>query len=255
MYCLLQKGLASFALGMFIVGAATIDTVAQRRSTRTAQGTSQNIDAKKLREASKESADAARVFTQILSAPDGGIPKELLDKAEAVAVFPGVIRAAFIVGGRGGDGVVSRRTAGGWSAPAFFNLGGGSFGAQIGASKTDIVLLFMNEGGLKGLLEDKFEIGGEAGVAAGPVGRSASASTNLTADAAILSYAKSKGAYIGAALKGVVINPDNNLNEAIYSGKKAGDILGEGSMNMAMTSAPAGVRVFPQTLMRYSARR
>lgn len=252
---LLQRSLASFALGVFIVGVAATDTVAQRRGSRAAQGTAQRIDAKKLREASKESSDAARVFTQILGAPDGGIPKELLDRAQAVAVFPGVIRAAFIIGGRGGDGVISRRTAGGWSAPAFFKLGGGSIGPQIGASKTDIVLLFMNEGGLKGLLEDKFEIGGEAGVAAGPVGRSASASTNVTLDAAILSYAKSKGAYIGAALKGVVINPDNNLNEAIYGGMKARDVLGEGSMNMTMTSAPAGVRVFPQTLTRYSARR
>src|SRR5207245_10021391 len=110
------------------------------------------------------------------------IPQELLDKAEAIAVFPDVIKAAFIIGGKGGQGVVSRRTRNGWSAPAFFNVGGGSFGAQIGATKTDYVMLIMNENGLNGLLKDKFEIGGEVGVAAGPVGREAAASTNLRLD-------------------------------------------------------------------------
>ncbi|MCP9494393.1 MAG: lipid-binding SYLF domain-containing protein [Pyrinomonadaceae bacterium MAG19_C2-C3] len=212
------------------------------------------VDRKKLNEASNEARDAVKVLNQTLSAPDGGIPKELLDRAEAIAVFPGVLRAAFIIGGRGGDGVISRRTANGWSAPAFFNLGGGSFGAQIGASKTDFILLFMNDGALKGLLEDKFEIGGEIGVAAGPYGRQPGASTNLTLDAGILSYARQKGAYIGAALKGVVINPDNNLNEAIYAGKKANQILGAEGAAVAASSAPANVRVFPQALSRYSTR-
>lgn len=212
----------------------------------------ERIDRKRLNEAAKESRDAAKVFNEIMRAPDKAIPKELLDKAEAIAVFPGVLRAAFVFGGRGGDGVISRRVPGGWSAPAFFKLGGGSFGAQIGVSKTDYVLLFMNEGAVKGLLEDKFEIGGEAGVAAGPVGRAASASTNLTLDAGILSYSRQKGAYIGAALKGVVINPDNNLNESIY-GVKARDLL-TGPREMAQAQAPAQVRVFPQTLSRYSRR-
>jgi hypothetical protein len=102
----------------------------------------------------------------------------LVDKAQAIAVFPGVLKAAFIFGGREGKGVISRRTAQGWTTPAFFNLGGGSFGAQIGADKTDYVLLIMNDKGLNGLLGDKFQIGGEVGVAAGPVGREASAATD-----------------------------------------------------------------------------
>ncbi|MCA1628116.1 MAG: lipid-binding SYLF domain-containing protein [Acidobacteria bacterium] len=213
----------------------------------------QRTDQRRLNEAAKESRDATKVFNEIMRVPDKAIPKELLNKAEAIAVFPGVLRAAFVIGGRGGDGVISRRLPGGrWSAPAFFKLGGGSFGAQIGASKTDYVLLFMNEGAVKGLLEDKFEMGGEAGIAAGPVGRAASASTNLTLDAGILSYSRQKGAYIGAALKGVVINPDNNLNESIY-GVKASDIL-TGTRKMTMQEMPAGVRVFPQTLARYSSR-
>src|SRR2546426_11613541 len=106
---------------------------------------SQTKNAKKLAEASREAQKASDVFTEIMNVPDKAIPQNLLDKAEAIAVFPGVIKAGFIVGGRGGHGVISRRGPGGWSAPAFFNLGGGSVGLQIGASETDFVLLFMNQ--------------------------------------------------------------------------------------------------------------
>ena len=218
----------------------------QRTATRPAA----NPSPKQLKEASKKSADAARVFEQIMGTPERSIPKGLLDKAEAVAVFPGMIKAGFVVGGRGGSGIISRRVTGGWSAPAFFKLGGASVGLQIGAAKTDLVLLFMNEDALKGLLEDKLEIGGEASAAAGPVGRTASASTNLTLDAGILSYSRSKGLFAGLELKGGVINPDNNLNEALY-GLKARDVL-TGANKVKMADLPAGVIVFPNTLARYS---
>jgi SH3 domain-containing YSC84-like protein 1 len=204
----------------------------------------------RLQDATRHSADAAKVFTEIMNVREKAIPKELLDKAEAIAVFPGVLKAAFIFGGKGGQGVISRRTKNGWSAPAFFNLSGGSFGAQIGATKTDYVLLIMNEDGINGLLKDKFEIGGEVGVAAGPVGREAAASTNLRLDAGILSYSRSKGAFIGAALKGASITPDNDLNEAVYNDMKARDVLRGNSMTLAQM--PAGVRIFPRTLARYS---
>jgi lipid-binding SYLF domain-containing protein len=202
-------------------------------------------------DAARHSSEAAKTFTEIMNVKDKAIPKELLDTAEAIAVFPGVIKAAFLVGGRGGQGVISRRVKGGWSAPAFFNLGGGSFGAQIGAQKTDYVLLIMNPSGLDGLLKDKFELGGEVGIAAGPVGREAAASTNPRLDAGILSYSRSKGAFIGAALKGAVITPDNDLNEAIY-GKKADDLLKGPGITLAQM--PASVRIFPRTLVRYSIR-
>src|SRR6267142_6420192 len=182
---------------------------------------------KKVDEATRRSKDAAEVFNEIMGAADNAIPKELIDKAQAIAVFPGVLKAAFIVGGREGKGVISRRTAQGWTTPAFFNLGGGSFGAQIGADKTDYVLLIMNEHGLNGLLGDKFEIGGEVGVAAGPVGRTASAATDAQLKAQILTYSRSKGAFIGVALDGTVISPDNKLNEDFY-GMKASDVLNGG---------------------------
>jgi lipid-binding SYLF domain-containing protein len=235
-YSLRQRLIGTFSACLLLVISANL--AAAQKSSR-------------LQDASRHAQEAAEVFTQIMNVRERAIPKELLDKAEAIAVFPGVLKAAFIFGGKGGQGLISKRTAKGWSAPAFFNIGGGSFGAQIGASKTDYVLLIMNQEGLKGLLEDKFELGGEVGIAAGPVGREAAASTNTTLDAGILSYSRSKGAFIGAALKGAVISPDNHLNEAVYN-MKAGEVLTGNSMTL--TQMPAGVRIFPRTLSRYSVR-
>ena len=200
---------------------------------------------KKVSEATRRSRDAATVFNEIMRAPDNSIPKELVDKAQAIAVFPGVVKAAFIIGGTEGKGVISRRTAQGWSAPAFFNLGGGSFGAQLGANKTDYVLLIMNQDGLNGLLTDKFALGGEAGVAAGPVGRTASAATDAQLKAEILTYSRSKGLFAGVDLGGTAITPDNNLNDAVY-GAQAKDVL-----SGVARSSPAGVSIFPETLARY----
>jgi SH3 domain-containing YSC84-like protein 1 len=211
----------------------------------------QNKNNSRTKDAARHASDASETFTEIMNVKDKAIPQELLDTAEAIAVFPGVVKAAFLIGGRGGQGVISRRVKGGWTAPAFFNLGGGSFGPQIGAQKTDYILLIMNESGLNGLLKDKFELGGEAGIAAGPVGREAAASTNPRLDAGILSYSRSKGAFIGAALKGAVISPDNDLNEAIY-GKKAEELLK--SPPMQIGQMPTSVRIFPRTLVRYSIR-
>src|SRR5919106_3148204 len=229
---------ASFALVLVgLLLSTAIITPAQKKS--------------RTQDAARHASEAAQTFTEIMNVKEKAIPKELLDTSEAIAVFPGVIKAAFLIGGRGGQGVISRRVKGGWSAPAFFNLGGGSFGPQIGAQRTDYVLLIMNPSGLDGLLKDKFELGGEASVAAGPVGREAAASTNPRMDAGILSYSRSKGAFIGAALKGAVISPDNDLNEAIY-GKKADALLKGPPMTFAQM--PASVRIFPRTLVRYSIR-
>jgi lipid-binding SYLF domain-containing protein len=230
--------------------SASATATAQNERPRKVTTPSQTATPKQQKEAQKKAADAARVFDQIMDAPDHSVPKELLDKAEAVAVFPGVLKAGLVIGGRGGSGVISRRVTGGWSVPAYFKMGGASVGPQIGAAKIDVVLLFMNEDALKGLLEDKFEMGGEASAAAGPVGRSASATTNLTLDAGILSYSRSKGLFVGLELKGAVINPDNNLNEAVY-GIKARDIL-TGSQKINLAEVLSGIIVFPNTLARYS---
>src|SRR5947209_10547747 len=215
--------------------------------------TSRERSTKKARAAADQSAKAARVFEQIMGTREKSIPEDLLDRAEAVAVFPGVLKGGFIIGGRGGSGVISRRVVGGWSAPAFFDLGGGSIGLQIGVASTDYILLFMNENAVDSLLRDNFELGGEGSAAAGPVGRSASASTKVKLNAQILSYSRSKGAFAGLELKGVVIKPDNDDNTQVY-GMTARDIL-TGADKISMDKMPAGVRVFPQTLARYSKRK
>ena len=238
------RGTLFFSLSISVLCAMSSSARAQ---------TSRDRSNKKMRAAAEQSAKAARVFDQIMATREKSIPRDLLDRAEAVAVFPSVFKAGLIVGGRGGSGVISRRVAGGWSAPAFFDLGGGSIGLQIGAASTDYILLFMNEDAVESLLGDKFEIGGEGSAAAGPVGRSASASTDVRMNAKILSYSRSRGAFAGLELKGVVIKPDTEDNSQVY-GMSARDIL-TGANKISMAAMPEGVRVFPQTLARYSSSR
>src|SRR6187401_604930 len=197
-----------------------------------------------------QSEKAAKVFGEIMGTPDKGIPKDLLEKAECVAVFPSVLKAGFVVGGQGGRGVASCRTVNGWSAPAYFTLGGGSFGLQIGAESTDFVMLFMNTGGMNSLLSNDFTIGGDASADAGPVGRQAGASTDAKLNAQILSYSRSKGLFAGLELKGVVIKPDKDDMSDVYGADvKARQAL-EGNQSMA----PVSVRAFPLMLARYSTR-
>jgi lipid-binding SYLF domain-containing protein len=205
----------------------------------------------KIKDEAEQSNKAARVLREVMNTPDKAIPKTVLDGAECVAVFPSVIKAGFIVGGRGGRGVASCRTAQGWSAPAFFNLGGGSFGLQIGAQATDFVMLFMTKEGINSLLSDKFELGADASVAAGPVGRQAGAATDLQLKAQILSYSRSRGLFAGLELKGVVISPDkDDLRDVYGEGITAKEVLRENKVK-----APAAVQTFPKALARYSARK
>ena len=212
--------------------------------------TAQKTDPKKAAESAKHAQEAADAFTEIMNVADRAIPQGLLDRAQAIAVFPNMIKAGFIVGGRGGHGVISRRVKSGWSAPAFFDLGGGSFGLQIGAAKTDLVLLFMNDDAITGLLKDKFEIGGEGSAVAGPVGRTAAASTDALLKAAIISYSRSKGLFAGLEIKGVVIKPDDDENRRVYE-TRARELLLPGTA-MPLAKMPASVRIFPRTLARYS---
>ncbi len=212
------------------------------------------MNAKEMRKQQKEGRgevrEATKVFRQIMSVPDKGIPRELLEKAEAIGVFPNVVKAGFIVGGRGGDGVVARRTANGWSAPVFYNIGGASIGAQIGAKKTDYIMLFMNEGALRDLLDDKLEFEGDLSFAAGPIGRTVGAGTNLTADAGILIYSRSKGAFIGASIGGAVLTADNSINEAFYK-MKAGEVLDKPE-SVNLTNVSADLRGFSDIVKLYA---
>ena len=179
-------------------------------------------------------ANSGLVLKEILDVPDD-IPQDLLHKAECVIVYPSVLKAAFIVGGSYGRGVMSCRTGenfnGPWSAPSMMALEAGSFGFQIGGQATDFVLLVMNERGARAILTSKVKLGGDAAVAAGPKGRNASASTDVTMRAEVLSYSRSRGLFAGISLEGSTVRPDNDGNERLY-GKKitAEDIIFNGAV-------------------------
>jgi SH3 domain-containing YSC84-like protein 1 len=160
--------------------------------------------------------NATQVFQEIMNTPDQGIPGDLLESAKCVAIIPGDVKFAFILGGNYGRGLATCRTKHGWSAPVFLAAEGGSVGYQIGGSSTDIVMLFMNGRALQSLLSDKFKLGADATVAAGPVGRHVAASTDLKLNAEILTYSRSKGVFLGVSLAGTVVKADQSADEAIY---------------------------------------
>ncbi len=159
---------------------------------------------------------SARVFREIMRAPDKAIPRELLESAKCVAIIPGEKKAAFIFGASYGKGLATCRTTNGWSAPLFLAVGGGSWGLQIGGSSTDIVMIFKSEHGMRSLLADKFKIGADATAAAGPVGRQTAADTDLKMNAEILTYSRSKGVFAGISLDGAVVRADRTGDQAIY---------------------------------------
>jgi len=159
---------------------------------------------------------AADVLNEIQAAPDSGIPQEILSKAECVAVVPSMLKGGFIVGAKYGRGLASCRTPKGWSAPAFFTVEGGSFGFQIGGQAVDLVMLIMNNDGMRHLLLDKFEIGADASVAAGPVGRHAEGNTDWTMRAQVLTYSRARGVFAGVSLNGAVLKQDKDSTREFY---------------------------------------
>ncbi|MCI0337714.1 MAG: lipid-binding SYLF domain-containing protein [Acidobacteria bacterium] len=202
-------------------------------------------------EARERAQKAASAFQEIMSAPDQTIPQELLDRAHCVAVFPSVIKGGFVFGGQYGKGLIAcRRQQGTWGAPAYFTIGGGSFGLQIGGQAVDLVLLIMNQSGVEGLLQDKFEIGAGAAASAGPIGRNTHASTDLLLKSQILSYSRSKGLFAGLELKGAVIQQDKKANQDIYGQEiSAREIIIDGKAR-----TPSSIIVFPQTLRKFSSK-
>lgn len=159
---------------------------------------------------------SVEVLQAIMATPDKGIPEEVLDNAKCILVVPGLIKGGFIFGGKHGRGVASCRTAEGWSAPAFVSVGGGSWGLQIGVEGVDLVMLVMNDQGFQHLLSSKFQLTGEGSVAAGPVGRHASAGTDWKMNTQVLTYSRSKGAFAGVTLEGAVVRQDDDSTRAIY---------------------------------------
>jgi lipid-binding SYLF domain-containing protein len=193
--------------------------------------------------------NAATVLSEIMQIPEGGIPNDLMARAEAIAVIPHVVKGAFGLGGEFGKGLVSRRMENGrWSAPSFIKIGGGSFGLQLGLQATDLVLVFTDREGFKGLLDGKVKLGADASVAAGPVGRDASASTDVLLKSPVLAYSRSKGLFAGISLDGSVVTINDSANKDAY-GKElsAEDILYHGKATVNDVVAP-----FVRTLEKYS---
>ena len=175
------------------------------------------VNAKTSNEEKERISNATDVLTQLLDTPDKSVPKDILDKCECMIVIPSVKKGAFVFGGQYGKGLATCRTSpSGWSAPIFFSLKGGSFGLQIGGQSIDLVLLVMNDKGVNSLLRNKFTLGADASVAAGPVGRATSAETDAALKAEILAYSRTQGVFAGLSLKGSSLKPDKEANLGLY---------------------------------------
>lgn len=184
--------------------------------------------------------ESAKVMDELVKGPDSSIPKELLKKAACVAVIPALKKAAFGIGGQYGRGVVSCRKdegKGAFGSPSMISIGGGSFGLQLGGQSVDVVMLFMTPKSMQSLLKDKVTLGGDMAAAAGPVGRNASAETNIRLEAEILTYAKSRGLFAGISLKGSSLRPDNEANQSLYGRKiEAKELLIDGKVAIPTTA-------------------
>lgn len=198
----------------------------------------------------KRLTDAAIVLDEIMGAADKAVPRAVLEKAAGIAVFPSLLKGGIGIGGQRGHGILSVRDkkSGGWSNPAFLTITGGSIGAQFGLQSIDLVLVINNQRGLEQLVKNQFKIGADAGVAAGPVGRDASASTDIQMRAQILSYSRSRGLFAGVTLNGSTINQDRDANERFYgTAYRTGQIVFEG-----MGGSPDAANNWKATLTKYA---
>src|SRR5215475_5382933 len=172
----------------------------------------------------ERAADAVKVLSEIMSIPENSIPQELMARAHGIAVIPHVVKGAFGVGGQWGKGLMSqRREDGNWSAPAYVEIGGGSFGLQIGVQASDVVLVFTDETGIKGLLKSKLKLGADASTTAGPVGRKAEVGTDVLLRSAVFAYSRSKGLFAGISLDGSVVSIDDSANRRVYGKSVTGE--------------------------------
>lgn len=195
---------------------------------------------------------ASELLTDMMRTSDRGVPQDLMNKADCIVLVPGLKKAAFVFGAKYGRGFAVCRRAGGtgWSAPAAIRIEGGSFGLQIGGSEQDVLLLVMNESGMKRLLNDKFTLGGEATVAAGPVGREASAQTDAVMRAEMLSWSRSRGLFAGVSLQGATLRPDADTNRDLY-----GHAMSNPEILTTGVPAPAAAANLESLLNRNSSRK
>jgi lipid-binding SYLF domain-containing protein len=195
---------------------------------------------------------ATTALDEIMGAADKSMPRSILEKAEAIAVFPSMLKGGLVVGGEHGRGVISARDKknGGWSSPAFLSITGGSFGAQIGGQAIDLILVVNNQRGLEQLVQNQFKIGADAGVDAGPVGREASASTDIQMRAQIFSYSRARGLFAGATINGSTIHQDRDGNDRFYGlGYRTGQIIFDGLGEHP--AAPDAVAAWKAALAKY----
>jgi lipid-binding SYLF domain-containing protein len=182
---------------------------------------------------------ATKTLHQILNTPDKGIPDEVFKGAKCIAVVPGLIKGGFIIAGKHGRGVATcRLPSGAWSAPAFFSIGGGSWGAQIGVESVDLVLMIMNNEGMRHLMQDKFQVGGEAAAAAGPVGRHAEAGTDWKLESQILTYSRAKGLFAGIDLGGSWVERDSDSTTAFYGKDLTNRRILDGGIPVPVSARP-----------------
>lgn len=192
--------------------------------------------------------DSSKILNELLGAPDKGIPDKVFENAKCVAVVPSMVKGGFVFGAEHGRGVATCRTANGWSAPAFFVVTGGSWGAQIGVQAADLVLLIMNQRGMNDLLSSKFKLGANGSVAAGPVGREAAASTDWKMGAEVLTYSRTRGLFAGLTLSGAVIKQDDDSTRALY-----GRMVGFRQCLLGQVKPPAAADNFLATVRRSKA--
>ena len=220
----------------------TISALALSLTVVTAQQQTSDDEVKRI-------TDAATILDEIMAAGDKAIPRAILEKAQGVAVFPSLIKGGVFVGGQRGHGILSVRDASGaWSAPGFLTLTGGSVGAQFGLQAIDLVLVINNRRGLEQLVKNQFKLGAEAGIAAGPLGREATAQTDLQLRAQILGYSRARGLFAGVTLNGSTIRADRDANKRFYgTGLKTGEIVFDG-----LGGAPEPVATWRDTLVKHA---
>ena len=213
---MLKRNFISIGLLSLLVVFAFANPVASQQSPKAS-------DVKRSTEAER-ATDAADVLTQIMNIPENAIPDELMARAHGIAVIPHVIKGAFGLGGQWGKGLMSqRREDGSWSPPAYIEIGGGSFGLQIGVQATDVVLVFTNADGIKGLLKGKVKLGADASATAGPVGRKAEVGTDVLLRSGIFAYSRSRGLFAGVSLDGSVVGMDGRANQKVYGKEVTGE--------------------------------
>ena len=209
---------------IFSVGLLALLTLIMAASPATAQQAKETVVAENAKDQAERSQKAAEVLTEIMNIPDDAIPEELMARAHGIAVIPHVVKGAFGLGGQWGKGLMAqRREDGSWGTPAFVQIGGGSFGFQIGVQATDVVLVFTDESGIKGLLDGKLKLGADASATAGPVGRKAEVGTDVLLRSGIFAYSRSKGLFAGVSLDGSVVSIDDSGNRKAYGKEVTGE--------------------------------